>query len=122
MRFTTTARRTAAVALAAATLGLGATTSAQAVTIGGPTTITNGSCSVAVYDTNGLLSVQALGDNGGCYFGVRDSTGGSWLVLGPAPVNPHGVWVLLLNVAPGTKLSGCLISDLTGATVCDPLN
>lgn len=122
MRFTTTAGRAVAVALAAATLGLGATASAQAVTTGGETTITNGSCSVLVVAMNGSLAVQARGDNSGCDFGVLDSTSGSWLVLGPAPVNPHGTWVYSVNVAPGTKLSGCLISDLTGATVCDPLN
>ncbi|MGE7432999.1 hypothetical protein [Kitasatospora sp. NPDC001175] len=117
MRFTTTAGRAVAVALAAATLGSGATSSAQAATTGG-TTITNGSCSVLAEYMNGYLAIRPLADNGGCSFGVFDSTGGSWLE-GPAPLGSQ--W-LSIYPGPGKKLSGCLFAAMTATPVCDPLN
>ncbi|MBB4921327.1 hypothetical protein [Kitasatospora kifunensis] len=111
MRFTTTAGRAVAVALAAATLGLGATTSAQAATIGS-IPINNGGCSVLVEVTNGELIVQALGANAGCELVVLDSA--SWSILaGPVPANSQ---VTSINVHPGQSLEVCLINPANNNT------
>ncbi|GAA1962217.1 hypothetical protein [Kitasatospora viridis] len=116
MRFTSTPGRALAVALAAATLGLGAAASAQAQTIGGGTTITNGTCSVLATPTpGGGLIVQARGDNSNCNFFIFDSTTGTLLTEEMAP---RGTMVYS-GLPP--KLTGCLTSDLTDTNVCDPL-
>ncbi|WP_327069787.1 hypothetical protein [Kitasatospora sp. NBC_01302] len=118
MRFTTTAGRAAAVALAAATLGLGATTAAQAVTIGGSTAITNGSCTVLAEYFNGDLAFRLALGGVGCSFGIVDSTTGSWIQV-PAPLAPEG-WYSRY-VGPDRKLSGCVYSGMSTIPVCAPI-
>ncbi|MER7706391.1 hypothetical protein ABTX81_26285 [Kitasatospora sp. NPDC097605] len=117
MRSTRTAQRAAAVTLAAAAIGLGATTSAQAVPIG-ETTITNGGCVVHTTVVNAQLTVRAAVGNDTCALVVSDSARTTWLTF-PGSAGETTWWVLAVN--PNDKVTGCLLSGSTGRQVCAPL-
>jgi hypothetical protein len=115
-----TAKRAAAIALAAATLGLGATTSAQAETIGGGTTITttNGKCSVLPTLANGYVTVQPIVDDDHCVFSlIGSSSRGSFVFTAPLTTYP---WIQE-PVGPSMMLTGCVFGS-TSPQVCDPIN
>ncbi|MFE2107816.1 hypothetical protein ACFXAF_18410 [Kitasatospora sp. NPDC059463] len=116
MRIITTAGRSAAVALAVAALGPGATTSARAVPIGGGTTVVNGGCSVRLTLTGGGVVVRSTVDNDTCTLTVIDTTTSTRYVSGPLG---NGVQVVV--VGTGDELTGCLLSRTTGRQVCVPV-
>ncbi|MFB7469429.1 hypothetical protein [Kitasatospora sp. NPDC056184] len=117
MRITTTAGRAAAVALAAAAFGLGATTSAQAAWPGGDTTITNGGCSVRATYAYGLVTAQVTATDDSCTFFVHDAAGSAWFA---APTTTGNLqWQVLMGA--DRKLIGCLRSGATFQVVCAPL-
>ncbi|MEY9946613.1 hypothetical protein [Kitasatospora sp. GAS1066B] len=123
MRFTKTRKRATAAVLAAVAMGVigvGSATSAQAAE--GTWTVRSGGCvaleQIELQGGHDHMAIDPIADPSGCEFGIFNSTSGTLLVAGPAPVT-HETTVY---AGLGTNLTGCLIADLTGTRVCDPLN